>query len=582
MMKREKKNKTLNNIRRVIADLPPYMYVVIIAALLILVIGMCIAIARNTPTKETLSLEDYYNVTADNEMVVICNGSFKEKDENADYVDGLFLDGKAYISITYLKKYIDNGYVYDKTEGILRYTTDSQIISASIDSNTYTVDKEQVTLDAPVITRDSGEYYINLEFVSKITDMTYEIYDTPARVVIETAGLEKNVSVVKRNTQVRKNGGVKSKVLAQVSKKDQVSVIQNYGKWSQVVTKDGVVGYIKNSKLKKAEAQVVANNLPERKYNHITVNDNIVMAWHQVTNKSANANVSEVLANTSVNVVSPTWFYMDDNQGGIANLASSSYVDYCHSNNIKVWALFSNLENKNVDTATVLNITSSRDALINNLVAAAITYNLDGINVDIEALPEGAADGYLEFIKELSVKCENNNIVLSVDLATMGQSYGNYNPEVLPDYVDYGIIMAYDEHTTGDEPGSVSSITFVRDCVQSCLKTFDKSQVVLGLPFYTRVWTITGNDVTAKAYSMKNIGDFISTHNGNPVWNESTAQNYAEMTEGDTTYKVWLEDANSISQKLQVAVDNELAGVSFWKLTQEVPEIWQTIATYSK
>ena len=513
-MRKVKKNKTLNNIRRIIGDLPPYMYVVIIAALLLLVIGMCIAIARNTPTKQTLSLEDYYNVTADNEMIVISNGSFKEKDKNVDYVDGLFLDGKAYISINYLKKYIDNGYVYDKTEGVLRYTTDSQIISANIDSNIYTVDKEQVTLDAPVITRDSGEYYINLEFVSKFTDMTYEIYDTPARVVIETAGLQKNVSVVKRNTQVRKNGGVKSKVLAQVSKKDEVSVIQNYGKWSQVVTRDGVVGYIKNSKLKKAESQEVANNLPARKYNHITSNDKIVMAWHQVTNKSANSNVSEVLANTSVNVVSPTWFYMDDNQGGIANLASSAYVDYCHSNNIKVWALFSNLENKNVDTATVLNITSSRDALINNLLAAAITYNLDGINIDIEALPENAADGYLEFIKELSIKCENNNIVLSVDLATMGYSFGNYNPEVLSDYVDYGVIMAYDEHTTGDEPGSVSSITFVRDCVQSLLKTFDKSQVVLGLPFYTRVWTITGSDVTAKAFSMKNIGDFISTHNG--------------------------------------------------------------------
>ena len=166
-MRKVKKNKTLNNIRRIIGDLPPYMYVVIIAALLLLVIGMCIAIARNTPTKQTLSQEDYYNVTADNEMIVISKGSFKENDKNVDYVDGLFLDGKAYISINYLKKYIDNGYVYDKTEGVLRYTTDSQIISANIDSNIYTVDKEQVTLDAPVITRDSGEYYINLEFVSK-------------------------------------------------------------------------------------------------------------------------------------------------------------------------------------------------------------------------------------------------------------------------------------------------------------------------------------------------------------------------------------------------------------------------------
>ena len=579
-MKKNKSTNLLKTLGNFIAHMPKQMYFVVIAALLLLVIGIGMAVVRNTATNETLDLSEYYNVTQENEMVPVVNGMYEEK--TTDNADGIYENDKAYLRLDYAKRIIDSGYVYDKTEGVLRYVTDSNIITANVDSATYSVDKNNKSMDAPIVIRNNGEYYILVDFMSQYTDMQYEVYENPSRIVVETAGYEKKVATVKRDTQVRKNGGVKSKILTTVNKKDQVSVLQNYGKWSQVVTKDGVVGYIKNNKLKKVETVTVEATLPERKYNHMLSDEKIVLAWHQVTNSDANANVESVLEGTTVNVVSPTWFYMDDNQGGIADRASSSYVDYCHSKNIKVWGLVSNFENKNIDTATVLNVTSARDALVNNLIAAAITYNLDGINVDIETLPESAVDGYIEFIKELSVKCENNNLVLSVDLGTMGYSYGNYSPEVLPNYVDYGVIMAYDEHTIGDEAGSVSSITFVKDSVKSCMNTFPKEQIILGLPFYTRLWTQTATETTPTSYSMEKIQAFIQDHNGNVVWDDATGQNYSEIVDGETTYKVWLEDANSLSLKIEVAKNEELAGIAFWKLTQEVPTIWQTIATYTK
>ena len=169
------------------------------------------------------------------------------------------------------------------------------------------------------------------------------------------------------------------------------------------------------------------------------------MAWHQVTNQSANNAVSSVLANTrGINVLSPTWFYLNDNNGNIANLASLNYVNYCHNQGIEVWALVSNLENKNVDTTEVLTHTSKRQNLVNQIVSMAIQYNLDGINVDFESMNgEKVGDAFIEFIRELSIKCKNNGVVLSVDNYVPMSHTSFYNRKEQANFADYVVIMGY-------------------------------------------------------------------------------------------------------------------------------------------
>ena len=188
------------------------------------------------------------------------------------------------------------------------------------------------------------------------------------------------------------------------------------------------------------------------------------MAWHQITNADANTTIASVLQNTKgINVISPTWFYLNDNNGNIASLASSDYVNYCHQNGIEVWALVSNLENKDVDTTSVLTYTSKRENLINNLISAAIQYNFDGINVDFEALSSEVGDSYIQFIRELSLKCANNGIVLSVDDYVPTSYTAFYNRAEQAVFADYVVVMAYDEHYSGsEEAGSVASIGFLR------------------------------------------------------------------------------------------------------------------------
>lgn len=564
-------------------EVPKFMYGLVVIGLILFVIAVVFIIRRYTPTREHMSLEDYFQPVVENETAVILNGEYKEVSRDEENIHGLVQDGSVYLELNFLKEQLDDGYVYDTTEHILRYATDKDVISASLDESAYTVGKRGEDLGKSVVIFQDGVCFVALDFIMQYTDISYQYIADPHRVVIETAGYEKQPAILKRDAALRRFGGVKSKILKDASKGDTVTILEDYGKWSYVLTEDGVLACVQNKRLKKLDKTVVEARLPERVYNHISFDGDIVLGWHQVTSDSANSTVQETLIPTGINVVSPTWFYLDDNKGGIANLASSAYVSYCHENNIQVWGLISNLENSNVDTTTVLNTTSSRDALVNNLIAAAITYNLDGINVDMEALSYQARDGYLAFLRELSLKCENNDIILSVDNYVPTASTAFYNRAVQADYADYIIIMAYDEHTSGsEEAGSVSSLGFVREGVKNTLEEVPAKQVVVGLPFYTRIWSLQGDTISSKAYGMEDAAAYLEQNHASKTWSEAEGQYYAEFTRDGTTYKCWIEDAASLSKKLDVMKENKLAGAAFWKLGFETKEIWTVIDNYLK
>lgn len=280
--------------------------------------------------------------------------------------------------------------------------------------------------------------------------------------------------------------------------------------------------------------------------------------------------------------MSPTWFYLNDNKGGIASIASSNYVSVCHANNVQVWGLISNLEDDSVDTTTVLNTTSARDTLVNNLIAQAITYGLDGINIDIEQLSGAAADGYIQFIKELSIKCEKNDIVLSVDNYVPTVSSAIYSRAEQAKYADYVVIMGYDEHYGGsEEAGSVASLDWVKQGVEDTVSEVPAEQVILGMPFYCRVWEVASDgSVSSTAYGMNAIQSYLKTNGVTTNWDETEGQYYGEYTKGDTTYKIWVEDETSIEEKLKVMKEAGLAGGAFWKKGFDSTGVWNIIAKY--
>ncbi|MDD6193856.1 MAG: glycosyl hydrolase family 18 protein [Lachnospiraceae bacterium] len=569
--------------RRRRSHVPKFIYILAVLGVALLVVGTVFMIKRYTPTKEHMSLEDYFALTEENEAAVIINGEYKEVSDTEDNIHAVRSDQGYYLQIDFLKKELDDGYVYDSTEGVLRYATDKEVVSASLNSPNYTVGKQRETLDKDVVISQDGTYFVALSFVELFTDITSTTCEGPNRIVIETAGFTIQKATLKKDVPLRRFGGVKSKILKDAVKGEEVGILEDYGKWSYVITKDGVLACVQNRKMEITHKATTEARLPQREYEHYKMDETVSLGWHQVTGTAANSTVEKVLADSDINVISPTWFYINDNEGNIKNLASADYVSYCHDRNVQVWGLVSNLENKNVDTTVVLNTTSSRDNLVNSLITAAITYDLDGINVDMEALSAYAKDGYIQFIKELSIKCKKNDIVLSVDNYVPSSSTAFYNRSVQADYADYIIIMAYDEHYSGsDEAGSVASIGFVKQGVKDTLEEVPAEQIILGMPFYARVWAVKGDSISSKAYGMEDLEEFLKRNDVTVTWSEVDGQNYGEFVSEDTTYMTWVEDATSLGKKLEVMKSENLAGAAFWKLGFEKPGIWATIRQYTK
>ena len=536
---------------------------------------------RYAPTKERMSIKEYYGISGD-EAALFINGKQIKPDGNKAAAQ--IKDGHFYIALSTLKSKLDDGYVYDSTEQILRYTTDSEVISVNRDDTFYTSGRSQNEMKEKIVIQGgSDRTFVALDFVKKFTDIKTKTAKDPNRVVVEKAGYKKNVTELKRDTEARRFGGPKSKILSDVKKGTQATVIESYGKWDKILTADGIEGCVTSSSLDTIKSRTVGKSLPARTYDHITMKNKVNLLWHQVTNRTANSSVNRVLSNAKgINVISPTWFRLADNQGGLTDVASLSYVKTAHNAGVQVWGLVSNFENQSVDTTTVLNTTSSRDNLINNLIAKAIAYNLDGINVDFEQVQTAAKDGYAEFIKELSLKCENNDLVLSVDNYPPTASSAHYNRKVQANYADYCIVMAYDEHYKTSDPGSNASISFVRDAVKNSLKEIPKSRLILGMPFYAKLWTTKDGTTTLKTISMKDISSYLKQYNVQETWDDDLGQNYAEFSNDGAKIQLWAEDEKSLALKLEVMKSNGLAGGAFWKEGLEDYSVWDLIGNYMK
>lgn len=562
---------------------------VLVSIAMIIFIGAIAAlgliyIKNYMPTKERIPLRECYPIYTDSGAAVILDGKYIPGREDTD--NAIVSDGVVYLERNFLKENLDDRYVFDDTEKIIRYTTNKKIYQASYDGSSYSAGGTKKDIKCPVTISENDTVYTAVPFIRALTDFRYKVSgkqskSNPRRIAIFTAGFEYEKAVFKRQTAVRINGGPKSRIMTDSSRGDSLFVIQDHDRWAKVLTDTGVLGYVRKNVIKDRTEKQVSARLKKRKYTHNLMDGRIILGWHQVTTQAANSGLSRVVSGTKINVISPTWYYLNDSVGGIASHASSDYIKTAHSKGIKVWGLVSNFENPYVDTEVVLNTTSRRDTLIKNLIWSAVSVGLDGINIDFEEVPSSAADGYIEFIREMSLKCKANNLVLSVDnyVPESYNSYYNYSEQGL--YADYCVMMGYDEYYSGsDSAGPTASLPYIQNGLKKLLEEVKPNQVILGMPFYSRLWKTANGDLSSKAMSMKSMAEYISSHGLTEQWLSDMSLNYVEGTVDGSSVQMWVEDAKSLNKKLELMNKNELAGCAFWKLGFEPASIWSVISDY--
>ena len=568
----------------------------ILVLIVIGIVGGAFLLKRYSPSKEKADLKKYYGIEQDNQVAVIIDNQILE-------AKAAMFDGKPYLEYSLVRDYLNDRFYWDSNENILLYTLPEGTIRADVGSNEYTLQKEKKSEDYTIIKTEGSTAYIALDFVQKYTNIEFKTYEDPQRVMIISDWGKIRTATVKKDTQVRYRGGVKSPYLTEVSKKDKVTVIENEGDWKKVRTEDGYIGYIKKNCLKNEKEETISREFEEQVYTNISKDYTINMAWHVVTNQSANEKVLQTIADTKgLTTISPTWFTIADTDGNINSLASSQYVNYAHQSNIEVWALVRDFDGgigSYEESYEVLSHTSKRENLVNQLIAEALQTGIDGINVDFEKISAECGEHYIQFIRELSVKCRQNGLVLSVDNYVPKTYNAHYHIEEQGKVADYVIIMGYDEHYIGSyESGSVASLNFVKEGIEATLNAVPKEKVINAVPFFTRLWKEVpkteeelaeeaGTEaaeysvkVTSEALGMEAAEQAIADAGAQTTVDEATKQNYAQWEADGATYKIWLEDETALEEKLKLMKEYKLAGTAAWRLGFEKSSVWELILKY--
>lgn len=546
------------------------------------------------PSREMADLQEYFEIEQSGEIPVILN-------EEIAGTKGIEKDGNVYFPLEMVKEFFNDRFHYDYNEDILIYTMPTELRCVAPGDTGYTLyenfksDSKTYEKDygIPIVIKENDTIYVEADtfLMDYIYDMgNVQVIDEPERIVMQTIDWLQNAeyAAVNKKTALRKLGGVKSPILRTLEEGETVVVKEVYDNWLQVVTQDGFVGFVQSKRINRSEGEAwecaEAKETPE--FTNLVRDKKINLAWHQSTSLEANAKITEVLAGTSgINVISPTWFALSDNNGNFTSLGEKWYVDTLHGMGIEVWGLISNFE-KDVDTAEVLCYTSKRQYLIRNLIEQSKVLGLDGINLDFEQISVDYGEDYIQFVRELSVACRLNNLVLSVDNYVPTGYTAHYNRKEQGVFVDYVIIMGYDEHYSGSETaGSVASIGFVKDGIEMTLQEVPAEKTINAIPFYTRIWkeVLTGDgvvEVSSEAAGMQRIENLLNELNVEAGWNEECAQFYAEYELEGATYKIWLENEISIEEKMKLIQENNLAGVAEWKLGFQKNTVWDVINKY--
>ena len=540
-----------------------YKPVIAVAVLVILVAIFGIVthvVMKYIPSSEKMDLNEYYGEMADGEIALVIG---TEKLEERGLVDG----DRVYLPLDVVNTYLNQRYYWDSVNQQILYATPSELTSVSASSEAG--DKVWVKDD---------KVYLNLTYVQEFTDLDAYITKDPYRIAIQYKFKNVKTVTVKKNTSIRYRGGIKSAILTSVKKGTKLRLIEEMENWDQVATDDGYIGYIDKKKVGEAEKTKFERSFNREQYSYLTMDSKVNMVWHQVTSTDANAYFADATANmTGVNVISPTWFYLTDTSGNIASIASADYVSQAHEKGLQVWGLIDNFTQE-VSTTETLSSTAARQNIISQLIQAAKDVGMDGINVDFESLSEDVGIHFLEFLRELSIECHKNNLVLSVDNPVPEDFTSHYDRAEQGRVVDYVIIMGYDEHYVGSEAGSVASLPWVEQGIQDTLDEVPAERVINAIPFYTRLWRTTGGNVTSEAIGMDQAQQTIADNNVETYWDKTTSQNYGKYDIDNSTYQIWLEDAQSVAEKVKLVSKYDLAGVSAWKLGFENNGIWQVIS----
>lgn len=557
---------------------------VIIALVLIIIIGAVgfggKILDKYSYSKELADLDEYYGISGDRLAIILQDEMIEEQ--------ALMRDGIVYFDIDTVHMYFNEGFYVDRSERKLLYTTARDTAAAAFGSAGYADGEGEHSVAYIPCVQEGETIYVAADYVRQFTNYSYEVFDRHLQVYTEW-GVKQTYEIAK-DTQVRVKGGIKSPILREIAKGETVELLEQMETWSKIKTSDSVIGYVENKRMKNlsTEVETPVTDYAAEEYTSISLDGKVSLGWHAIGGLSGNDTLDSMVAEgKGINVIAPTWFSLTDNEGSYRSFGTTQYVSKAHNYGLQVWGVWDNFNYKNetgadVDTLQVLSSTTKRQGLVQGIVDTSMELGLDGVNIDFEGLTSDCGEHYVQFLRELSVACRQNNLVLSVDNYVPFNFNDFYRLDIQGEVADYVIIMGYDEHWHGSkDPGSVASIEYVSNGLERTLAQVPAEKVVNALPFYTILWRTEGSDVTDEYITLNNVADFLKRVNVTPEWDEAACQYYAEWQSGNATYQIWVEDEESIKVKLNVMSAQKIGGVAVWRLGYGTDSVWELVKAFA-
>lgn len=516
--------------------------------------------------------------------LIINNNNLTSSDRLSN--DVLIENGVIYLSEQDISRFFDNYLYYESKYNQYITTSNTKVATIEVGSNKMEVNGISTTISGTIIEREGADgnkvVYLPFSEMKDIYNVEIQNIEETNIILIDSLDREQITAEATKDFSVKLKTKFFSRTIDKVKKGEQVIVISKTDNgWAKIRTANGKIGYVKADKLQ--NEQKVRDNMEQEKQ---IENEKISMVfdYYSESRVAPNRNGTEI---AGVNVVSPSFFVLKElGKGEIIDKVGENgkkYIEWAKENDYKVWAMFAN-DSKIETTSEILNDYKIRKQTIESIVDLAVQYGIDGINLDFENIYKEDKDVFTRFVIELYPRLKDLGMSLTVDVTAPdgGENWSLcYDRDALADNCDYLVYMGYDQNNASStKAGPVAGYNWVRTNVNKFLgqEDVDSSKLILAIPFYTRVWTEdeTGKLIKSSIVNMKDV-DTLINGKAEKQWDEVTRQNYVEYKQGQNTCKIWIEDLDSIREKLLLANEKELAGVAFWEKDRESEEVWDLI-----
>lgn len=545
---------------------------------------------RNKGSTEMVDLNNYYKLMAhvvtteegesteyadagEDELAIVLNDEIL--DERA-----VLSDGMAYLPYRVAKNSIDTRFYHDTVNNIIVVTNAAQKITSEVGQSGFAIDGEAFSTEKPVSMLKDDTLYISTEFIDRFSSAESKVGEEPRRVYVETVTGKITTGAVNSNTQIREGRGVKSDIVSNVEAGSKVIVSETEDGWSKVVTDSGLIGFVQEGKISGVQEEERVSSYEEPEYTHVLMDGKVNMAWYGVYYWEQDADVATQMANvTGINVVSPRWYSLNDTEGNLDIYSNADFINYAHERGFKVWAMIDDVDTEFV--VPVLRDSNKRDHVIDTIMEDALREGVDGLNLDFEHIIYDVGDDYIQFIRELSIKCRQGGIVFSVDNYTPYSYNAFFHVDQQMQCADYVAIMAYDHYLGTDIQGPNSSVDFLQEVMDVTLPQVEENRLIIALPFYSRMYfTDPEANVTSEESGMAETKAAIEERGGSWAWDDATGMNLASFDYEGGHVTCWIEDVDSVRAKLNFLKDYNIAGVSWWRIGQQTDDVWAVISEY--